>query len=169
MAGELPAKIEMVRSAILRNRTDGALVRVSTPVSGGVAETTAQLVVRYVQALYPVLGEYLPELMGQEDKECRVMRRAATAFRMIVLVRSAVRQIARGEEGPLSRAGRPLLQAGTVPGSDHRIPQRPPHRPESPGRSRQIGLAHYQLGQLGLAFRFLLAAQELEPDNPRSG
>jgi EpsI family protein len=60
IAGEIPAKIEMVRSAILRNRTDGALVRVSSPVSGGVAETTARLVA-YVQALYPLLGEYLPD------------------------------------------------------------------------------------------------------------
>jgi EpsI family protein len=60
VAGELPAKIEMVRSAIFRNRTDGALVRVSTSVSGGVEETTARLVA-YVQALYPVLGEYLPD------------------------------------------------------------------------------------------------------------
>lgn len=60
IAGELPAKIEMVRSAILRNRTDGALVRVSAPVVGGVPETTDRLV-KYVQALYPILGEYLPD------------------------------------------------------------------------------------------------------------
>lgn len=60
VAGELDAKIEMVRSAITRNRTDGALVRVSTPVSGGVAETT-DVLVRYIQALYPVLADYLPE------------------------------------------------------------------------------------------------------------
>ena len=60
VAGELAAKLEMVRSAITRNRTDGALVRVSAPVSGGIAETTSSLV-RYVQALYPILGEYLPE------------------------------------------------------------------------------------------------------------
>ena len=60
VAGELDAKIEMVRSAITRNRTDGALVRVSAPVSGGVAETT-DVLVGYVQALYPVLSEYLPE------------------------------------------------------------------------------------------------------------
>jgi EpsI family protein len=60
VAGELTAKIEMVRSAITRNRTDGALVRVSTPVTGGVEETTDSLV-RYIQALYPILGEYLPE------------------------------------------------------------------------------------------------------------
>jgi hypothetical protein len=50
----------MVRSAIARNRTDGALVRVSSPVIGGVAETTEGLV-RYVQALYPILTDYLPE------------------------------------------------------------------------------------------------------------
>lgn len=60
VAGELDAKIQMVRSAIIRNRSDGALVRVSAPVSGGVAETTDGLV-RYVQALYPLLSEYLPE------------------------------------------------------------------------------------------------------------
>jgi EpsI family protein len=60
VAGELDAKIEMVRTAIIRNRTDGALVRVSAPVIGGVTETTDALV-RYVQALYPLLAEYLPE------------------------------------------------------------------------------------------------------------
>jgi EpsI family protein len=60
VAGEIPAKIQMVRSAIFRNRTDGALVRVSSPVAGGVASTTERLV-RYVQALYPLLPEYLPD------------------------------------------------------------------------------------------------------------
>ncbi|MBI1958470.1 MAG: tetratricopeptide repeat protein [Candidatus Rokubacteria bacterium] len=30
---------------------------------------------------------------------------------------------------------------------------------------RQLGLAHFQLGEMGQAFRFLLRAQELEPDN----
>jgi hypothetical protein len=33
---------------------------VSAPVTGGVAETTDSLV-RYIQAMYPILGEYLPE------------------------------------------------------------------------------------------------------------
>lgn len=59
IAGEVPARIEMVRSAVRHNRTDGALVRVSMPVSGSVEETPAQLV-QYVQTLYPVLGRYLP-------------------------------------------------------------------------------------------------------------
>ena len=60
VAAELTAKIAMVRNAIARNRTDGALVRVSAPVKDGVAATTESLVV-YVQALYPKLVEYLPE------------------------------------------------------------------------------------------------------------
>jgi EpsI family protein len=60
VAGELGAKIEMVRSAILKNRTDGALVRLSAPVQGGVEQTTDRLI-QYVQLLYPVLHEYLPE------------------------------------------------------------------------------------------------------------
>lgn len=60
VAGELAAKVDMVRSAILRNRTDGALVRVSAPVTGSLTDTTDSLV-RYIQALYPILVEYLPE------------------------------------------------------------------------------------------------------------
>ncbi|HKW94506.1 MAG TPA: EpsI family protein [Methylomirabilota bacterium] len=60
ISGELAAKIELVRNALLRNRTDGALVRLSSPVQGSVEQTTARLIV-YVQALYPVLHEYLPD------------------------------------------------------------------------------------------------------------
>jgi EpsI family protein len=60
VADELSAKIELVRGAILRNRTDGALVRLSSPVQGGVDQTTSRLI-QYVQVLYPVLREYLPE------------------------------------------------------------------------------------------------------------
>lgn len=60
VAGEFDAKIQMVRSAIFRNRTDGALVRVSSPVSGTVQDTTDRMV-QYIQTLYPVLREYLPD------------------------------------------------------------------------------------------------------------
>jgi EpsI family protein len=59
VAGEVEAKVEMVRSAILRNRTDGAIVRVAAPVYGSVNDTTERLA-RYIQALYPVLHDYLP-------------------------------------------------------------------------------------------------------------
>jgi EpsI family protein len=60
VASELRARIEMVRSAIVSNRTDGALVRISTPIYGNAQEATERLV-RYVQTLYPVLGDYLPD------------------------------------------------------------------------------------------------------------
>ena len=59
VAGEVEARVEMVKSALWRNRTDGALVRVTAPVQGGLAETTDRLAA-YVGTLYPVLGEYLP-------------------------------------------------------------------------------------------------------------
>jgi EpsI family protein len=59
IAGEIPAKIAMVKGAIVRNRTDGAIVRVMSPVSGGIRQTSDRLVA-YIQALYPALGDYLP-------------------------------------------------------------------------------------------------------------
>jgi EpsI family protein len=59
VAGELQAKLEMVRNSILYNRTDGAIIRVSSPIYGSVAETSARLV-QFVQALQPLLSEYLP-------------------------------------------------------------------------------------------------------------
>ena len=60
VAGEVAAKVGMVKSAILRNRTDGALLRVSSPVYRTVGETS-DLLVAYIQTMYPVLSEYLPE------------------------------------------------------------------------------------------------------------
>jgi EpsI family protein len=59
IAGEVPARIAMVRSALARNRTDGAIVRVISPVYGNARETSGRLVA-YVQAMYPVLGDFLP-------------------------------------------------------------------------------------------------------------
>ena len=60
IAGEVPARIAMVKSALARNRTDGAIVRVISPVYGNTRETSDRLVA-YVQALYPILGDYLPD------------------------------------------------------------------------------------------------------------
>ena len=57
--GELAAKIAMVRNSVLRNRTDGALIRVSGLVQGGVQETNDRLI-RFVQILYPSLSQTLP-------------------------------------------------------------------------------------------------------------
>lgn len=60
IAGEMAARVEMVKTSIVRHRTDGALVRVSSPVYGGVQDTSDRLV-RYIQAMYPLLGDYLPD------------------------------------------------------------------------------------------------------------
>jgi EpsI family protein len=60
IAGEVAARIAMVKSAIVRNRTDGALVRVSSPVYGSVQETSERLVT-FVQTMYPILGQFLPD------------------------------------------------------------------------------------------------------------
>jgi EpsI family protein len=60
VAGEIAAKVAMVKNSIVRHRTDGALVRVSSPVYGSVQDTSARLV-RYIQAMYPFLGDYLPD------------------------------------------------------------------------------------------------------------
>jgi len=60
VAGELEARLEMVKNSIVRHRTDGALVRVSSPVYGSMQETSDR-VVKYIQAMYPVLDEYLPD------------------------------------------------------------------------------------------------------------
>jgi len=59
-AGELTARMEMMKNSIVHHRTDGALVRVSSPVYGSVQETSERLV-SYIQALYPVLSDYLPD------------------------------------------------------------------------------------------------------------
>ena len=60
IAGEVPARIAMVKSALIRHRTDAALVRVMSPVHGSARETSDRLVA-YVQAMYPLLGDFLPD------------------------------------------------------------------------------------------------------------
>jgi EpsI family protein len=60
IAGEMAARVQMIKDSIVRHRTDGALVRVSSPVYGSVQDTSDRLE-KYIQAMYPVLGEYLPD------------------------------------------------------------------------------------------------------------
>jgi EpsI family protein len=59
-ASEVDARIHMARNAVFRNRTDGALIRISSPIYGSVADTEA-MVVRYVQTIQPRLADYLPD------------------------------------------------------------------------------------------------------------
>ena len=59
LANEYWGKFYMVLDAMRLNRTDGALVRVTSPVS--ISETTAQqAAITFVQTLFPLLSRYLP-------------------------------------------------------------------------------------------------------------
>lgn len=59
IAGEVAARMALVKGAILRGQTNEALVRVMSPVHGSVRETSDRLAA-YVGALYPVLADHLP-------------------------------------------------------------------------------------------------------------
>ena len=60
VAGELEAKLQLVRNAVFNNRSDGAIVRISSPLYGTIAETS-DFLGSYAKSLYPVLGEFLPD------------------------------------------------------------------------------------------------------------
>jgi EpsI family protein len=59
IASEYWGKFWMVTDAISRNRTDGALVRLLTPMKDGEANARARLV-SFTQLLFPQLGESIP-------------------------------------------------------------------------------------------------------------
>jgi EpsI family protein len=62
VASEYWSKFYMVYDAIRTNRSDGALVRVVTPMSSGRFDdpTAERRAVEFVQTLFPHLGRYLP-------------------------------------------------------------------------------------------------------------
>lgn len=59
-AGEIPARIQMVKNSLFSNRSDGAIVRVTSSVAGSV-EATTQVLTEYIRQLSPVLQQYLPQ------------------------------------------------------------------------------------------------------------
>jgi len=60
IANEYAAKFYLIWDAVRRNRTDGALVRVITPIlDGNEADAMAQAE-SFVQGAFPLLTEYLP-------------------------------------------------------------------------------------------------------------
>ncbi len=59
LASEYWGKVWMVVDAIRRNRTDGALVRVSAPLRDDEEKTRAR-VVEFVRELYPHLANFIP-------------------------------------------------------------------------------------------------------------
>jgi EpsI family protein len=60
IASEYWGKVWLVADAITRNRTDVALVRISTPTVDG-EERARKRVVEFAQAAYPRLNQFLPE------------------------------------------------------------------------------------------------------------
>jgi EpsI family protein len=61
IANEWWSKWYLLTDAILKNRTDGALVRLTTPVLPGEAEADAdQRLQAFMRAVVPVLTAYLP-------------------------------------------------------------------------------------------------------------
>ncbi len=59
IASEYKAKLYMITDAVTRNRTDGALVRLSTAVRGSEEETLQQLL-EFARLMFPSLTEFLP-------------------------------------------------------------------------------------------------------------
>jgi EpsI family protein len=59
IANEYSGKFWMMADAISRNRTDGALVRLITPMRDGEANARARLV-SFAQAVSPYLDEFIP-------------------------------------------------------------------------------------------------------------
>jgi EpsI family protein len=61
VASEYWAKIYLVTDAIRENRTDGALIRVATPVAPGEALAVAEnRALRFAQSILPLLPRYIP-------------------------------------------------------------------------------------------------------------
>jgi EpsI family protein len=59
VASEYWGKFWMIHDAMVRNRTDGALVRVITPIEGSVSQAQDRLE-KFTQILFPVLGKFIP-------------------------------------------------------------------------------------------------------------
>jgi EpsI family protein len=59
IASEYSGKFWMIADAISRNRTDGSLIRLITPMTDGEAQAHSRLV-RFAQILFPPLGEFIP-------------------------------------------------------------------------------------------------------------
>ena len=60
VAREIDAKFQLIRNAIIYNRTDGALIRLTSPVITTVEDASARQI-EYLRELWPLLGEFLPQ------------------------------------------------------------------------------------------------------------
>jgi hypothetical protein len=61
VASEYWAKFYLVKDAIRMNRSDGALVRITTPIlSGESPEAAQQRVLPFANSISPLLDDYIP-------------------------------------------------------------------------------------------------------------
>jgi len=60
ITSEYWAKAYMIWDAILRNRTDGAFVRITVPFTGAGEERAGQQGRAFAETIFPLLAEYLP-------------------------------------------------------------------------------------------------------------
>jgi EpsI family protein len=60
IASEYWGKFWMIDDAITRNRTDGALVRVITPISGDNVSQAHDCLQKFTRLLVPILGKFIP-------------------------------------------------------------------------------------------------------------
>lgn len=62
VANEYLVKLYMMWDSMLRHRTDGALVRLTTPVLAGESEVQAgKRLLQFAQSVNPVLTRYVPD------------------------------------------------------------------------------------------------------------
>ncbi|MFQ5853040.1 MAG: exosortase C-terminal domain/associated protein EpsI [Candidatus Binatia bacterium] len=60
LTSEYWAKIYMVLDAVLKNRTDGSLVRITVPFTGEGEETAFRQAKAFAEKIFPLLQDYLP-------------------------------------------------------------------------------------------------------------
>jgi len=60
IADEFAAKFYLISDSIRKHRSDTALVRVVVPVTGGRMDAASKAATDFVQAMYPVVRNYLP-------------------------------------------------------------------------------------------------------------
>ena len=97
VASEYAAKGYLILDATTRNRTDGALVRVSTPIVGS-EEEAFRTRWRSCRRRFPALGEHLPGGLTCSGFDVRAARHLATARarRDVARVRAAPQRARTG-------------------------------------------------------------------------
>ena len=95
----------------------------------------------------------------------RSSARVGTVFLMIALLLAGCARTPEAKKARYLERGNRYFKQEQYREAILEYRERAPSRPEGAGRYASARAGHYQLGQLGLAFRYLTQAQQLEPDN----